>query len=61
MASEGRPRTLGGLKQSGYRPTSVKEEMRRNLIERIRAGRPLFDGIFGYEESVVPQLPDRGW
>jgi len=56
MTSEGRPRTLGELKRSGYKVTSVKEEMRRNLIERIRSGKPIFDGIFGYEESVVPQL-----
>jgi magnesium chelatase subunit I len=56
MTSESRPRTLGELKKSGYRMNTVKEEMRRNLIERIRAGRPLFDGIYGYEESVVPQL-----
>jgi magnesium chelatase subunit I len=44
------------LKKSGYKVASVKEEMRRNLIKRIRAGRPLFDGIYGYEDSVVPQL-----
>jgi magnesium chelatase subunit I len=56
MTSESRPRTLGELKKSGYKVHTVKEELRRNLIERIRAGRPLFDGIYGYEESVVPQL-----
>src|SRR5712692_1433906 len=56
MTSEQQPRTLGELKKSGYKVVSVKEEMRRNLIGRIRAGRPLFDGIFGYEDSVVPQL-----
>jgi len=56
MTSEARPRTLGELKQSGYRVASVKEEMRRNLIQRIRQGQPLFDGIYGYEDSVVPQL-----
>ena len=56
MTAEGQARTLGELKKSGYKSTSVKEEMRRNLIARIRAGRPLFDGIYGYEDSVVPQL-----
>jgi magnesium chelatase subunit I len=56
MTSEARPRTLGELKSSGYRVSPVKEEMRRNLIERIRSGKPMFDGIFGYEDSVVPQL-----
>src|SRR5581483_7759209 len=56
MTSESRPRTLGELKASGYRVRTVKEKMRHNLIRRIREGRALFDGIFGYEESVVPQL-----
>ena len=56
MTAEQKPRTLGELKQSGYRVHSVKEEMRRNLIARIREGRALFDGIFGYEDTVVPQL-----
>ena len=56
MTTDSLPGTLGELKASGYKPTSVKEEMRRNLIKRIRAGQPLFDGIYGYEDSVVPQL-----
>jgi len=56
MTSESRARTLGELKQSGYAPLSVKEEMRKNLIARMRSGDALFDGIYGYEESVVPQL-----
>ena len=60
MTSQAKARTLGELKQSGYRVSTVKEEMRRNLIERIRKGRPLFDGIYGYEESVVPQLEVSG-
>jgi magnesium chelatase subunit I len=54
--SEARPRTFGELKKSGWQPVSVKQEMRRNLIKRIRDGKPMFDGIFGYEESVIPQL-----
>ncbi len=56
MTTENRPRTFGELKQSGYKPLSVKEEMRQNLIKRMRAGRPLFDGIYGYEDTVIPQL-----
>jgi len=56
MTREAKPRTLGELKKAGYQPVPVKEEMRRNLIARIRAGKPLFDGIYGYEDSVVPQL-----
>ncbi|MEW4569921.1 sigma 54-interacting transcriptional regulator [Tautonia sp. JC769] len=55
MASD-RPRTLGELKQSGYRVESVKDEMRRNLIAMIRRGEPLFPEILGYEETVVPQI-----
>ena len=55
MATE-RPRTLGELRASGYRMESVKDEMRRNLIAKIRAGEPLFPDILGYEETVVPQV-----
>src|SRR4051812_45695624 len=51
-----RPRTLGELRASGYRLESVKDEMRRNLIAKIRSGEPLFPGIIGYEETVVPQI-----
>src|SRR5690606_33987536 len=55
MATE-RPRTLGELKASGYRMESVKDEMRRNLVSALREGRPIFDDILGYEETVVPQI-----
>src|SRR5262245_57449991 len=51
-----RSATLGELRESGYRLRSVKEEMRRNLIGKIRAGEQLFPGIVGYEETVIPQL-----
>lgn len=51
-----RPRTLGELKASGYQPVSVKEEMRRNLIRMLRHNEPLFPGIFGYEETVIPEI-----
>ena len=55
MANE-RPATLGQLKASGYEVLPVREEMRRNLIEKIRNEEEVFPGIVGYEESVVPQL-----
>jgi magnesium chelatase subunit I len=55
MAME-RPRTLGELKASGYRRESVKQELRRNLIARIRRGEHLFPDILGYEETVLPQI-----
>ncbi|MFN8050444.1 MAG: sigma 54-interacting transcriptional regulator [Acidimicrobiales bacterium] len=51
-----RPGTLGELKSSGWTSTSVKEEIRRNAIARIRAGVPLFPAVLGYEDTVVPQL-----
>lgn len=51
-----RPRTFGELKASGYRSEPVKDEMRRNLIVKIRQGEPLFPDILGYEETVVPQI-----
>jgi magnesium chelatase subunit I len=51
-----RPRTLGELKASGYQVVSVKEEMRRNLIRKLKAGEPLFPGIVGYDDTVIPQV-----
>ena len=51
-----RPTTIGGLREIGYRPHSVKEELRGNLITAIRDRRELFPGIVGYEQSVVPQI-----
>jgi magnesium chelatase subunit I len=49
-------KTLGELRASGYKQRSVKDEMRRNLIRKLRAGETLFPGIVGYEETVVPQI-----
>lgn len=50
------PRTLGELKASGYQSVSVKDEMRNNLIRKLKAGEEIFDGILGYEETVLPQV-----
>ncbi len=50
------PRTIGELRASGYKVLSVKEEMRKNLIQKIRDGEDLFPGIVGYEETVIPQI-----
>jgi magnesium chelatase subunit I len=50
------PRTLGELKASGYQTLSVKDELRLNLIRKLRAGEKLFPGIVGYEDTVIPQL-----
>ena len=48
--------TLGELKDSGYEVLGVKAEMRRNLIAKLRRRDPLFPGIVGYEETVIPQI-----
>jgi magnesium chelatase subunit I len=49
-------RTLGELRASGFASRSVKDEMRANLIGKLRNGERLFPGILGYDESVVPQI-----
>lgn len=51
-----RPKTLGELKESGYRPRTVKEEMRANIIAMMERKEELFPGIIGFEETVEPQL-----
>lgn len=51
-----RETTLAELRTSGYAVRSVKDEMRANLISKLRAGERLFKGVLGYEESVVPQI-----
>ena len=48
--------TLGELKKSGYKPVSVKEELRRNLVKKIKSGEPVFEGIYGFEHTVLPDL-----
>jgi magnesium chelatase subunit I len=49
-------RTVGQLKVSGYRPLSVKDELRKNVIAKLRGGEELFPGIVGYRETVIPQV-----
>ncbi|MFN0093256.1 MAG: magnesium chelatase [Dehalococcoidia bacterium] len=56
MTTAGRPQTLGELKASGYEVLPVREEMRKNLIAKLRAGETLFPGIHGYEETVIPHI-----
>ena len=48
--------TVGQLKQTEYRPMSVKDELRKNLIAKLRAGETIFPGIVGYRDSVLPQV-----
>lgn len=49
-------KTLAELKESGYSSRPVKDELRANLIKKLRAGERLFPGIVGYDETVIPQL-----
>jgi magnesium chelatase subunit I len=49
-------RTIRALRDSGYKPHTVKQEMRRNLIARIESGQEHFPGIIGYEETVLPHI-----
>lgn len=47
---------LGELKKSGYHPRSIKDELRENLILSIQENRNVFDGIWGYEDTVIPDI-----
>lgn len=51
-----RPATLGHLRDSGWTSIGVKEEIRRNAMARIATGTPLFSGLLGYDDTVLPQL-----
>lgn len=48
--------TFGELKRSGYEPRSIKDELRSNLIARLKKKQNVFEGIWGYEETVIPDL-----
>ena len=48
--------TLGELKQSGYRSRSIKDELRENLREKLKSGKPVFEGVHGFENTVIPEL-----
>src|SRR5947207_1893019 len=49
-------KTLGELKASGYQSKSIKEELRRNLIQKLKQKENTFTGIVGYEDSVIPDV-----
>jgi len=49
-------KNLGELKAAGYEPRSIKEELRENLIRKLKNKEVVFPGIWGYEETVVPDL-----
>src|SRR3954466_1110229 len=54
--NQSKPATLGELRQSEYQVLPVKEEMRKNLIQKLRDNKPIFPGIIGYEDTVIPQV-----
>ncbi len=49
-------RTLGALKASGYQPKSIKDELRQNLLDKIRRRENVFPGIYGFDDTVLPDL-----
>jgi magnesium chelatase subunit I len=49
-------KTLGELKKSGYKSRSIKDELRENLIKSFKDGSNPFEGILGYDESVIPDI-----
>lgn len=48
--------TLGALKKAGYKSQSIKDELRTNLIEKIKHKTTVFEGVHGYENTVIPEL-----
>ncbi|WP_291865312.1 magnesium chelatase [Maribacter sp.] len=48
--------TLGDLKNTGYKVKSIKDELRDNLIDKIKKGETTFEGVWGYENTVIPEL-----
>lgn len=48
--------TLGALKATGYEPQSIKEELRNKLIKNLKSGVNVFEGIWGYEDTVIPDI-----
>src|ERR1700690_1830363 len=49
-------KTLGQLKAAVYQVKTIKEELRENLIAKLRKKQNVFEGIWGYEETVIPDL-----
>ncbi|KIA87742.1 AAA family ATPase [Flavobacterium sp. AED] len=49
-------KTLGELKKSGYISKSIKDELRSNLRDKIKSGNPTFEGVHGFENTVIPEL-----
>ncbi|MDA8018834.1 MAG: magnesium chelatase [Thermoanaerobaculia bacterium] len=56
MTPSTKPSSLGELKASGYRPKTVREELRANLRRKLATGEPLFPGVLGYDRTVIPGI-----
>ncbi len=56
MPGPTRPKTIGHLRQSHYKVLPVREELRKNLMVKLRKREPLFPGIVGFQDSVIPQI-----
>ena len=53
LSAEGRPTTVGELRAAGCRYRPVKEELRENLLARMRSGEPRFPGVVGYDDTGI--------
>jgi len=49
-------KTLGELKKAGYVSKGVKEELRQNLIQKITKKEKVFEGIIGFDDTVIPDI-----
>ncbi len=56
MAKRNKAKTIGELSASGYRPVSIRDEMRRNLLAMIKEKKEIFPGIIGYDDTVIPEI-----
>ena len=56
MPKAKRPQTVGALRKSNYEVLPVREELRKNLIAKIRAEEVVFPGIVGFDQTVIPQI-----
>ena len=48
--------TLGALKKTTYAPLSIQQELAQNLRARMQSGQPTFEGLLGYENTVIPDV-----
>src|SRR3954447_15564439 len=56
MSDHVRPTTLRHLRDSGWVSKTVKDEIRANFLCRLHTGEPLFPGIIGYDNTVIPEI-----